>query len=575
MRVLLVHPEDDLPRHCRSWDLVVDLARAPRGWYESWKRSAGCEVVSVYDFAREIEDLYHVRQLLQPGRDRLVDSAGIDWWNVLSLEIVPDLLRLLPAQRLSRSLGRNRELQTTCRDAIADAIAYLCGVRLKATENAGHSWRKIAHRAQHLFKLDGHQVFQVLEDKLGLNGIWSQNCRRDSSGEPIILLPTAYSNSSRTALDFAMQLPERRFLLVYTRMSGAVAELPANVEARPLAVSSRFYDGELTSLLDRWRELRTDLVRDHETWQVAEAIGILGKVPSLMRWGLSYRNAWQEIFARCNIAGCLSTDDSNPPTRIPLDMAHASRIPTVACHHGALDYFMAFKTVPVDAYLAKSELEHDYMLHVCHLPEEKIVYSGKPSREGCCTSNLRGDKPWLVFFSEPYSTWFWRSDAIYSTLLARLHKLARKLELHLVLKIHPFESVREHNHRLKRLLPHVAGDVTVIPGPCNSELWAKTRLALTVQSTTALQCAELNIPVFLCGWLRDPHSGYQEQLVRFSIGECLNTVEEIDEIPARLNGCAHRAKPAAAWAPLPPVDLDALLTGSRKGIGAQAAVAHR
>jgi hypothetical protein len=575
MRVLLVHPEDDPPSNLSSWDLVIDLGRAPCGWYKNWKKSTGCDVVSVYDFAEEIGDLYCIRDQLQQGSGRLVDSAGVDWWNIVSLEIVPDLLRLLPLQRLSCHLSRICELHTTCRDVLSDAVAHLCNARL-TTGNAALSWRrKIAHRAQRIFNLDGHQSLQVLEDKLGLNGVWNSNRHRHYSGGPVILLPTAYSNSSRTALNFASQLPERKFLLVYTRMSGAVADLPENVVAEPLAVSLRFQDSELTGLISRWQGLQKHLSKRHEVWQVAKAVGILDKVPSLLRWGLSYRNAWQKIFATHDVAACLSTDDSNPPTRIPLDLAHAVGVPSVACHHGALDYFMAFKTVPVDAYIAKSELERDYMLRVCHLPEEKIICGTKRKPDSRCTSGVNRDQPWLVFFSEPYSTWFWRSNAIYSELLPRLHQLAKKLELQLVLKIHPFESVREHRGRLKHLLPLKTDEITLIPGPCTSELWKKTRLAVTVQSTTALQCAELGVPVFLCGWLRDPHSGYQGQLARFSIGELLNSVEEIDEIPARLNKSPIRGKCSPVWTPLSALELDALLSGSHTEIGEQVAVPYR
>jgi len=40
MRVLLLHPEDELPpeRAGRNWDLIVDLGRAPVATYERWPR---------------------------------------------------------------------------------------------------------------------------------------------------------------------------------------------------------------------------------------------------------------------------------------------------------------------------------------------------------------------------------------------------------------------------------------------------------------------------------------------------------------------------------------------------------
>ena len=97
MKVLLLHPDDTLaqahpPRH---WDLVVDTGRAPIATYERWSQHAGCPVISIYDHAEEIEDLYRLRQLLRLGSGRMMDQWGIDWWEVLSLEIASGLQQLV------------------------------------------------------------------------------------------------------------------------------------------------------------------------------------------------------------------------------------------------------------------------------------------------------------------------------------------------------------------------------------------------------------------------------------------------------------------------------------------------
>ncbi|HEX8814012.1 MAG TPA: hypothetical protein VF753_00780 [Terriglobales bacterium] len=577
MKALLVHPEDDLPRTCGSGDLVIDLGRAPKSWYQRWKQSTEGEVFSLFDFTHEIEDLYLIRRLVQLGSNQLIDSGSIDWWNILSLELVPDLLRLSPAMRLAQRLGPRCELEATRGDMIAQAIAHLCGKELRVAEGTAGNWRrKVGRLRQAAFSLDAHQLLQVIEDKLGLNGLWQDRVRRKESDEPVILLPSAYHNASRTAVDFAAQLPERKFLLVYTRTSGKLADLPANVGAQSLAMISpaRKHD-DVPQLLKRWQSLRNYLVRQSKEWEVADAAGILDKMPSLLRWGTSYRNAWQQIFDNHNIAACLSTDDSNPPTRIPLDLAHAAGLPTVACHHGALDYFMAIKTVPLDACIAKSQLERDYMRALCQVPENKIAYgSGKAHGFETGDTVPIERRPWLVFFSEPYSAWGWRSDSIYSELLPQLHLLAKKLDLQLILKIHPFESVREHRRRLMRFLPQDANHVIIIPGPPTPELWQNTRLALTVQSTTALQCAELGIPVFFCGWLRDTHSGYQQQYVKFDIGEQLNAIEDIDEIPAKLNAHGRHTRNNPVWALLTAQELDELLLPAQVTHGEQFAMTH-
>jgi hypothetical protein len=95
MKILLLHPEDAVTRWrpAQHWDLVVDLGRTPAGTYERWSRQTGCPVISIYDYAREIEDLYCLRRLMQMGNGRVVDQLGIDWWDVFSLELASKVQR--------------------------------------------------------------------------------------------------------------------------------------------------------------------------------------------------------------------------------------------------------------------------------------------------------------------------------------------------------------------------------------------------------------------------------------------------------------------------------------------------
>ena len=103
MKILLLHPEDDLPFASATphWDLVVDLARAPVSTYADWSRRTGGPVMSLYDLIQEIEDLRSIKQLLRLGRGAMVDRQGIDWWDVLSLMIYPTLHRLMLVGRLA------------------------------------------------------------------------------------------------------------------------------------------------------------------------------------------------------------------------------------------------------------------------------------------------------------------------------------------------------------------------------------------------------------------------------------------------------------------------------------------
>ena len=113
MKILLLHPEDRFPlTGGGGWDLVIDFARAPLSTYEQWAREANCPVIGLYDFAEEIEDLHRTRELLQFGMGQIVDSEGIDWWDVMSLMIVPELQQLMLLSRLAKKLPPSCELHT-------------------------------------------------------------------------------------------------------------------------------------------------------------------------------------------------------------------------------------------------------------------------------------------------------------------------------------------------------------------------------------------------------------------------------------------------------------------------------
>ncbi len=142
---------------------------------------------------------------------------------------------------------------------------------------------------------------------------------------------------------------------------------------------------------------------------------------------------------------------------------------------------------------------------------------------------------WLVFFTEPYEAAGWRSDEVYSNLLPELWSLAQSSGMKLVFKLHPFESVKGHRRMLRKYLPQQEPEIMVIAGAPSEQLWVNTRCALTVQSTVALQCASLGIPVFLCHWLRDLTSGYVEQFAKYGVGHILESAEELSEIPRILD----------------------------------------
>ena len=540
MKVFLLHPEDALTqRHpAQHWDLVIDLGRAPDKTYQCWHRQIGCPVVSIYDHACETDDLYRLRELLQLGLNMLIDQSGIDWWWVLSLEIASQLHQFMLVRRLSKILAASCELYSSRPHLLATALSRLRGTRLtilkSRAQSAIHTIRHYHHACS---RLDISQLVQVLEDKFDTDqSVRRQFTRRHISGQPIILLPSAYINVSRTAISYAELLPDHEFLLVHTRSTAKLTSLPKNVGSASLAPYFVPTDKRKTDcLLDSWNGLRKHLVHGAEEFRMADTLGVLGGVPALLRWGIALRDAWNQLFESQNVTACLSGDDSNPPSSIPLILAKRRGLPALAVHHGALDYKMAIKMNHADFYLAKSEMETDYMRRICHLAPEKIVVARPASSKESLSKRLAcPSAPWLVFFTEPYRGYGWRTDEVYRDLLPRLCSLAQNCGLKLVFKLHPFESLKGHRRMLRRLIPEHEHQIEVLAGPPTDQLWNNASFALTVQSSTALECTALGIPVFLCAWLRDSYSGYVQQYGRFGTGHILDSAEQIADIPRLL-----------------------------------------
>ena len=549
MRVFLLHPEDDFHGAWASqnWDSVIDLGRAPKSFYDAQSAALGCPVSSIFDLVVEVEDVQIWRGVLEPGMGRVVDDFGIDWWDVISLMLQPELQDARLALRLAAMLSACRTLTASRRCLTAEVLRLQLGIPFQVLHHGmpNRLVRGIVRRSAAVANLSSVQLRQVLYDKYDPHYRWRSKLgggaskakqKSTSVSDPVILLPTAYSNVTKTALSYAKILPEQKFLLVLARESAAVRSLPSNVQSVRLArFATKKYDrAELQKLEAGWKQMERSL-QEHPAFQLPVQLEILKKGPRWLRWGLAVRDAWLRVFESREVAACLSADDSNPYTRIPLLLAEQRGIPAVACHHGALDFRMAFKEQRFSTYLVKGEMERDYLQRVCGGDAGRIRIGAASPQRRATASMWDENAAWITFFTEPYETDSWRVEEIYREVLPRLCAIARRVGKTVVLKLHPFESARQRLRLVTRILNEDDRKlVSVTDAPLSSEILRQTWCAVTVESTVAFECSAVGIPSFLCGWLRHAYAGYALQYVRFGVGRMLESPDDLLHIPEML-----------------------------------------
>jgi hypothetical protein len=232
------------------------------------------------------------------------------------------------------------------------------------------------------------------------------------------------------------------------------------------------------------------------------------------------------------VNGLLSCDDVNPYTHIPGLLARSRRIPWVSAHHGAFDGHYLLKQSQADVLFAKGEMERDYLVRTCGVPEDRVRVLAPILKT---TDGGQKNKSSIVFFSEDYEASGARTEEFYLDVLPRLLKLAEAHGKKLIIKLHPAESLRDRRRILKKVLSrHERRVVHLVDGPLTEELMKQIWFGCTVVSTTALDCAMYGIPVFLCDWLENWPFGYLDQFAAYGVGMKLSHPEEIPQIPLLL-----------------------------------------
>lgn len=526
----------------------MDFGIAGPQTYKRWRERVGCEVEPCPSLDRS--DFANLRAIYESGLGHVVDRQGLDWWDLTWLRWLDPLMEVQQAAKFVSTLGSSDELfvapgrYAPMLDALAPGR-----VRRIGAPDAKRQWKSL----KSLRRLTFAQVLEVLGDKYDGDYRWRRLIapRIARCSSPLVLLPSAYGNASRTALTMAASLPEQEFLLVTTRRSACVNPLPSNVNCAPLASYAVATPdrNEIQALLGRWEGL-LELLSERLEPAFLRKSGGFDTFPLYLHEGIAVRNCWARVLDREPVVSVLCADEKNPYTRIPILLAQKRQIPTVGCHHGALDGRYLFTDVCADQFLAKGEMEWEYLVDVCGVPKAKVRRSSERAPSQVIGTRTRGKL--IVFFSEPYELSHCRAAAVYSETLSPLARIAKEQRRELVIKLHPFESLRHRRQLVEQVLPPgEQGAVRFVGGPLTEELMDQTWFGITVTSSAAIDCAKRGIPAFLCLWLDRYGFGYGEHFTKFGAAMPLRSAEEIGEIPMRLEEWDN-ARPRGVSSNVPP-----------------------
>jgi hypothetical protein len=569
LRILLVHPEDSArsgPWVGQNWDLVVDLGKSSAFSRALSKERLNAPILQL-DSLRQSEDVELMRKIVGAGRDQLVDDTGLDWWVLVSVFVYATLEEAVMLKRLAGQLDADAELYATQPGWPASGLAILLERPVRTFPDA-HRPSHFNHYRGVLQRFSFDQLAQIFLDKYDSRYRW----RRRFSGSrpqrrgPVVLLPSAYTNVSQMAVAYASMLPEQSFLLVATRRSGTHYVPAPNVDCASLAAYSNGAEphAEYLQILGQWEKLKQTMVLLPEMNLLFRA-GLLEKFPAHFRDGLAVRNAWRNVLSQEHVAAVMCGDDSNPATRLPVMLARQQGIPTMDFHHGAMDGRFILKPLSSDLYLAKGEMERDYLLRICGLPADSVVLGGPPRPRSIATAARKQDEhSAIIFFSEPYESGNRRTQEVYQELLPPLALLAKEFSRRLVVKLHPFESRHERMQIMAKVLPPAdVARIEVVEGPFTPQLVAKAWFAVTVESTTVIDCALLGVTCFVCDWLNSSPYGYTRQYARFGVGRILNSPEQLKELPRILTEPATPLPEDALLKPIDPEWLRQIVSNGR------------
>ena len=546
MKILLVHPDDSVEVGAWAemrWDLAIDLGWSGRHAYAQQTQRLGFRIFSIYDFLDHDENRRLMRDILALGLNQLVDSESVDWWELFSPYPCQQLQHLILLSALAEQIPEDAEIFATSPHFVVCAFSLLLNREIRSfSAERSKGLKELSRRyLKAAIALRPSQAAEIAFDKWDIDYRLRRHFARPpaTSSTPVILLPSAYINVSRAQLAYARMLPHRRFLLVVTRRSGRLKTLPGNVELRSLAAyatrSLPSTDDECARLLARWREMQNDLFEKDRVLRLAKTLQVFEGFASFLKHWLRVRDAWREVFVREPITAVLSADEYNPYTRLPILLARSRNLRTVFCDHGALGMSFGIRRPVSDTYLMKGDMARDYSISWCGLSADKIVVGGPAEPSHPLPSSDRKERDWIVFYSEAYELSLGRTQNLYAELLPELCLLASQTNRKVIVKLHPFESLRMRKLSIDRVLsPDQQALVEIRQGPMTPDLFARAWCSLTVESSVAVESTINGVPCFLCSWFDASWYDYGKQYAKYSAGYPLDSPQRIREIPQLL-----------------------------------------
>jgi hypothetical protein len=537
LRILLVHPEDTPhPWAKQKWDRIIDLSWAPRKTHSRWEAELQCPIEPFDKYCELERDMDLVRDISARGHE-LVDDQNINWWELFILWCVEEIQMVSSLKRFAASLHAHDQLFATRPCFEAQALGHIRNLPVHCLGKK-RTVRKLQRYFQQIWSLSGRDLLQVFFDKHDEN-FAIRRCfarKRARAKNPVVLIPSAYVNASRTGLNFVGGMENLESLLVTTRMSGEIRGRFRNVQSASLAsyVSDQSNHAEQAKIQNKWEKLEKVFAADARTSDVS-SLGLLRNFPNFLRRGLAIRDAWVNVLENEPIQAVLSCDN-NPDTMLPVLLAKNRGIPTVSIHHGALDWRHRFVPVHADAIIAKGKMEEDHLARICEISKEKIEL-GVPAKmlpepvagKTSCIADS------IVFFSEAYEPNRVRGEEMYKEVIPHLADVAMQNLRKLIVKLHPFESVRRRKALLRKVLsPEQMRITSIVSGPLTTDLLKRTWFGVTILSTVAMECQAANVPCFMCSWLEYPHHEYGDQFRLFGVGYPLQSSDEIKKIPVML-----------------------------------------